>query len=446
MVLPSAAPSAGRSAVVLPGPARGPIPDVALRDVMAHSLGLAALRPAETHSFFSASANPLTREKLGVLLAVDGLGSGAELSSVAEMLGGTVAKIEETAVLQDNAALLASVVTGVSVAQHGVVGESYVSTDGVRHSQPSRRAATLGDRSGTGSVFVASASERLARLMTPLSVSVGGKSVSSYSWSDLQGQFLAHTSYGDNVKPEAHFPRAKALMSAADVALFPESDEHNVAFLAELEFLLSSSASFEAASSAAPAFFGFAVSTVKKFHGSKLFAATRALDQALVKAVKNLEQRFGSVAWQIVLLDQQPVMTQAQQALSLAASSLRGLAVVRGGIDVYATTSDACVALNKLLWTHELVAYCRPAAPKVVASRSVVFALQEPPVSNTTGSDITLEDVVAFQLLFWLGVMFAIVFATAACSISGLDIPSDSPLVRNLPDIYRPTTNLRELM
>jgi hypothetical protein len=72
----------------------------------------------------------------------------------------------------------------------------------------------------------------------------------------------------------------------------------------------------------------------------------------------------------------------------------------------------------------------------------VVFAAP----SNDDSDTISFEEVVAFQLLFWLAVALFLAFLVGASLIASLDIPSDSPLLRNLPDIYKDTIALRELM
>ena len=161
------------------------------------------------------------------------------------------------------------------------------------------------------------------------------------------------------------------------------------------------------------------------------------------------------------------------------------------GIDIFANGNrqEVCKALNKLLWSHEVVAYCPVADVDVsleaglASSSSSVVARQGPNATTTaaapggttttggatvapttrpsstngtggggSGNDlgddaITAAEVFAFQIFFWIAIALFLAFLYAANSIASIDIPADSPLLRNLPDIYRPQGQvMRELM
>ncbi len=448
-MMPKAGFAAGDSVVAQRG-LHGPVPDVALADVLAHSLGVAPLRPSETHGFFVPEA-PLHRRRVGVVLALDSAGSATSLTAVRKLHPDVaVTAVKETACGQDNTALLASVLTGVPVSQHGVVGASYYSADGVRHSLAPRTAPALADRIGAGgAVFAGSASDQLAALLSPLSA--GGRSVTSLSWSGPLGRFVSHVPGTAAVALDRALPNAAAALglslknSVAQLqgAAFALAVPEDMAFLAELELLLGQANAFRAAGSA-PAFFGFAVSTLKHFSGSKLAAAARAADVALAAAIKSLETTFGEgeVAWQVVALQQDSVVAHVSEAIAQAEPELQRAATVHG-TDLFARTAEACAELNAELWARDLVAVCPVADAGEVLSR--IVALDG---NGTAGDDtgISFEEVVAFQLVLWLVVALFVGFLVASSLISSIDIPSDSPLLRNLPDIYKNTLSLRELM
>jgi hypothetical protein len=67
--------------------------------------------------------------------------------------------------------------------------------------------------------------------------------------------------------------------------------------------------------------------------------------------------------------------------------------------------------------------------------------------SGNEDDEISFEEVVAFHLFFWMAIALFVVFMLAANCISTIGIPSDSPLLRNLPDIYKPQGQImRELI
>jgi hypothetical protein len=454
-VLPSKGLPAGHSSVVRRG-AFGPTPDVALADAMAHSLGLPVERPAETSAFFEAEA-PLRRRRLGVLIALEGATeAGPALRALHPDVG--VAPLVETSAAQDETALLASCAAGRHVAEHGIVGASFHSADGVLHAGMARRAPALADRLDRGSaVLVAAGSEQAARALAPFAP---GPSSDVLAWSEALGLWVSHASGRPGAKLDRAFPACTAVLELKlehggavahlEGAAFELARPAHLALLAQLELLLQAARSWRTSGPAeAPGLFAFAVTGLARLEPAVAAAAGRAAQRAAAAAVAALEKAAGpeGAVWQVLLLDQSAPLARLEAGLEQAALlAPHGLRVY--GRDAYALEPGVCVALNKLLWRNELVAVC-PSALTVVsrATRSVAE------VNNTGGggsSDdseaISHEEVVSFQLVFWLTIVLFLVALAGSALISSIDIPSDSPLLRNLPDIYKSTLTLRELM
>jgi hypothetical protein len=327
-ILPKGGLSAGQSGVILRGTG-SPVPDVALVDIMAHSLGVTPLHVAESAPFFS-SEPPLRRRKLGVLLVVDGVGQGVSFPVLHALHSDvSLSSVVETSAFQDNHALLASVITGTPVREHGVVGEYYFSRDHRRHTDASRRTPSLSERVGAGSVFVGSGNVAMTELIAPSART----NVVALSWSGRLRHFISHVA-GAPVVVDLHLPACvnhlelewhgeNALLEKSSFSL---SNFDDVLFLAELELLLSESSTFRVEGDA-PAFFGFVMSGMKGFSGEKLASAQRAVDRAFAASLVLLEVRVGveNVSWQVVLLDQQKVMLQAVEAVQTAKSELEVL-------------------------------------------------------------------------------------------------------------------------
>ena len=451
-VLPAKGLPAGHSSVVRRG-AFGATPDVALADAMAHELGVTAERPAETSAFFAPAAGPLRRARLGVLLALEGLAADAVPALLALHPDAAAAPLVETSAAQDELALLASCATGRPVAQHGVVGAAFHASDGsLRAGGLARRAPALADRLGPGAtVFVAAGSEQAARALGPLAP---GLRAEVLSWSGPLGRWVAHAGTA-SAAPERGWPRLTAVLglrleqegrvARLEGAAFELARPAHLALLAQLELLLERALAWRAPSAdAPPSLFAFAVTGLAGLEPAVAAAAGRAAQRAAAAALAALERTagLGEVAWQVLLLDQRAPLAALEASLAQAALlAPRALRVY--GRDAYAADAAVCAELNRLLWRSDLVAVCRAALPLSRGLRAVAPAV----VGNGTAPDegISPQEVVAFQLVFWLGVVLFVVLLAGASLISSIDIPSDSPLLRNLPDIYKNTMNLREL-
>jgi len=66
--------------------------------------------------------------------------------------------------------------------------------------------------------------------------------------------------------------------------------------------------------------------------------------------------------------------------------------------------------------------------------------------SNLVGnSTITFNDVLVFQLMFWFVIAMTITLVFASCAVYAIDIPSNSNLIRQLPNIFFDPNQQRQL-
>ena len=513
-VVPKKGFEAGHSAVLFPkdsAPSASRMPDVAAADVLAQRVGLPLLRSDVASEHFVASKSALRRASSAAVLAVAGVGAPELAHFRGLRCGGELRRIEETAVLQDNVALLSTLLSGANVASHGIVGRSYFDGHGLQHAAFSeaasaRKIPALADRliaaRSAASSWVASTDAALAGALGPLS---SAPRSSLLTWSAELRRFVQTVPRGPAAPSlDLSFPRLVAILGAVRTpeavelafhgrhAKFLMSHPSDLAFLAELELLLTRTEALRNKDVSMPAFFGFAFGSLEHFRrygltSEKFEVALRAVDEAMAQCLEVVSAH--GAAWQLIYLDQANVVQQGLDVISSLSPQLDSLSSLTAfGIDIFANadSKSVCVALNKLLWTLDAVAYCPTgvaagvsvgvSAPAVVheerqgpngttlttttttagaggtttsgSGATTTPASTTPPATPPYSDDlITDQDVFAFQIFFWMVVVLFLTFLFAASTISSIGIPNDSPLLRNLPDIYRAQGQImREIM
>lgn len=421
------------------------LPDVVMHDVMAHAVGLELAHPVESARYLVAQPG-LVRKRAELFISVDGVGGDVlAMYPHLKLLGmSKSAHLTETSAAQDNIALLSSLVTGAPVKEHGIVSSHWHLLNGNRieafsDSTSLRRTRSLFENSRVS--FVASASRQFAV----------AHSLSGLFWNARDFTFessLSRQSFPID-RSFSHVQRvlggvlangAVELKGAAgQKALFSLSRASEVEFLAELELVLSAVSSVSANN--VPCLFGFGISGLSQFKlagvSSTVFqVALYNLDAAVASAIAQAKQHFGRISWHVAFLDQSGVVRESLQVAERVAKEFSQVLVAREA-DVFHLVDDACERLQGELWTQDMVATCSDSTLTLARRSARAAVAASGSGSNATESGISFEEIVSFQLLFWLGVVYLILFVTAASLLSGVGIPSDSPLVRNLPDIFR---------
>ncbi len=406
------------------------IADVDVAEAIAHAIGISALRPSQwahfvkvhQHAALLGSPHALASQKKDSVF----LKRKANVLFVVEHVGADVLKhfphlellrlskqpipIVDSAVLQDSIALMTTLASGLTVAEHGIVGSSWFHSDGSKEeafSSPasSSRANNLADRlqlafHGEALVVSASSSMQAASALGghPLLVSdhTYWKSYSA-SWNHEQRQFQSTYGHGpgpfqvDLALPNVlrllpatrHSEHSVSLRLGKGVAHFSLRQPAEMAFLAELELVLSVVQRLKAdpalaklVADSVPDSFSFCFASLRALKASfapttdTFQAALEAVDQVMVHVVDVLSKLYADrLMWEVAFLDQTGVIKSGEANINAVAQALVDTNTLAFGIDVFSLLPNAqelCDKLNKLPLQRDLLAVC----PVAVASTS----------------------------------------------------------------------------
>lgn len=383
------------------------IPSVALSDIIAHGIGVSPANVAVSSPFFP-SGLALRKRRRNALFIVPSIPSSLRSSLRSSRSSSCAHSLTSPLVLQSNwetlTSLSLSAVTLQLDQQSVVVSQSL---------DPLVR-ARISPRNDIA-IEESSSFSRLARVL--------GARVSS--------------------------DRVTLVASAGRSADFMLSNPVESKFLQELELALTTVSSFMVhpnAHNKVPHMLTFAFSSLEALaltDASKLEVAAHATDLVISDSLDRLRSDDANMQWQVVFLDQLlPILQESKIVDAISAQLTAAGVIVRDGKLYSTANSDVCTLLNKEIFAKDLIALCKSASVNHARAARVVV--------EAAGGDetITFQDVVAFQMLFWIGVGLFLIFLVGVTLVSTIGIPSESPLLRNLPDIYKNPTGtviMREL-
>lgn len=379
--------------------------DVAVAETAAHALGLAPLRPGDWAHFVKDSVFEKRRANaMFVVESVNGevLRHFHGLQTLA-MSQGPV-PIVESALLQDETALISSLASGLTVAQHGIVGTNWFTSDGDKVSAFEKPASmsqgqNLADRledAFHGQSLVVSASSR-AQCAVAMGVHPATAARNPYwnaysmSWNAASERFeslyphqkatpfdeasILQFSHLQRVLGAVRTTHAIKLAHGEQLAHFSLRHPHSVTFLTELEFVLSTIAALKAdpalaelTADSAPDAFSFCFASLRFLKAS--FAPTtetfqvalHAVDRVIAHSIEQLSLIYKNrLMWEVAFVDQTNVIKAGEAIINQVSQALTDTNTLAFGVDVFALSRDSqavCDKLNAHLQSKGLVAHC----------------------------------------------------------------------------------------
>lgn len=454
------------------------VSDLMAADYLSHAVGVAPRHVAESAPLLAPELTAFSKANAAVVIALDGVGRhlAASLPSLSRRAA-LAAALRPAALLVDSASVLATLVSGNSPNVHGVPAAQWRDSLGVEHSPATdaARGASLASRLPTQSFSVSVSGSRV------LSTSACAGAKECVTWQDVSAAAHHPSSFvqfvAGNIKGKKSFPLVSQLPGAHQLSangllelpfgksVFSFDAGHSIdaQFLQELELTLQLAAFVQSkpgfARDAAADVFTVALSSLAPLlqqlgvKSERFQAALHAVDVAVSRLLDALEHVYGAgrVAWLAALLDESAPLDAGERALASVTRELQAARVSVYGLELYVaqpnTPDYVCSSLNRHIWSQGLVAVCptEEASPVARAMRAGVTPLI---ISTSSSSDgITWMNVVAFQLVLWIALILFFAALGGVTLIGDVDIPSESPLIRNLPDIYRQqgTAVMREL-
>ena len=483
------------------------VSDVSIADYISHSLGLVPERVEQSSHLFE-KHDIFTKVRVNLMFVVDSVGKEIlkRFPDLKIVDGSQSYHIDESSASQDNVALLTSIASGAPVSEHGIPSKTWFTSTGqkveaFKSSSASSQVSNIADKlnqefSGQSLIVSASSKFALAAAVSPNSESLEENS-NAYAlyWNAQKSAF--DSIYSNNQKVEfgvtkkdiMEFGNLKKVESSLfsvqvenDIvtltingknARFLLSDEEDFTFLAELEFvlntvsLLSSQADLKSkVSDNVPDLLCFSFGSFKHLleyglDSEKFEVALRVMDAVMHVVTKEITALYNQdrVLRETLFLDQAKVVAQQNALIEQVADALGETQGVVYGNEIFALlasdSQNLCNKINPLISSAHLHAVC-PAPKKLEkTNQNRIFYRAANETTTSPGApsnitevdpeEITYEEVVAFQLTFWTTLVFILMIIFTTSYMGSLGIPDDSPLIRNMPDIFKSHSQLREL-
>jgi len=210
--------------------------------------------------------------------------------------------------------------------------------------------------------------------------------------------------------------------------------------------------------------FGFAsLDKIRQLYGensSKFKAALYAVDSLIIYSSNAFEQMYGQNVHSHALFVSPQKVSFSKGINDLVSTTLSShllnpslLQLPNVYLSRSAPLKDICKSLSHLLEKDSIDVFCPTLEERVAASLSQKddqdFKPYELLVDNKANvygnSTITFGDVLVFQLMFWFVIAMAVTLVFASCAVYAIDIPSNSNLIRQLPNIFFDPNQQRQL-
>jgi len=209
--------------------------------------------------------------------------------------------------------------------------------------------------------------------------------------------------------------------------------------------------------------FGFAsLDKIRQIHGedsSKFKAALYAIDALIIYSTNSFKKMYGESVHSHILFVSPTKVSFSNKVSNIVSTSISSSHLLNPTIvelpSIHLARSaplkDICHTLSTVLEKENVDVFCPnlEEMTKTIIIDEQDFKPYELMVDNKgnllSNNTITYGDVLVFQLMFWFAIALTITMVFASCAVYAIDIPSNSNLIRQLPNIYHDPVQQRNL-